>query len=107
MMTKRLIPLLALTFILTIAPAALADHCERCKPLTQTCVPTLNFGFAICYWDIEGCHTDLPCGDHALPEPEPLAAEFNVASVERLDEPKTAASETLIASVEAPTPAIR
>ena len=107
-MTKRLFPLLVLTLaVLTIAPTALANHCERCKPLTQTCVGTLNFGFEVCYWDVLGCHTELPCGDHVLPEPEPFAADFTVASVERLDEPKTAASETLVASVEAPAPAHR
>ena len=108
-MTKRLIPLLVLTLIVTIAPAALADHCERCKPVPQTCGPAItpNNAWEICFEDAFGCHVEDPCGIHRQPELALLAAEFTVASVERLDEPNPAASETLIASVEAPAPATR
>lgn len=108
-MIKRLIPLLVLTLIVTIAPAALADHCERCKPVSQTCGPaiTSSSGYEICFEDAFGCHVEFPCGPHLQATPEPLAAEFTVASVERLDEPNPPASETLIASVEAPAPATR
>ena len=105
-MTKRFIPLLVLTFaVITIAPAALANHCLRCKPIIEDCGGTTNLGFEICEWDVGGCFVSNPCGNHALPELQPLAAEFTVASVERLDEPKTAVSETLVASVEASAPA--
>ena len=105
MLTKRLVPLLVLAFVLTIAPDALAHYCFRCHPITQACITTTNFGFAFCGWDAGGCYTESFCGDHSLSAPEPLAAKFTVASVERLDEPKTAAPETLVASVEAPAPA--
>ena len=109
-MTKRLIPLLVLTLIVAIAPTALADHCERCRPVSQTCGPAItpSSGYEICYEDAFGCHVEIACGPHDAPDAlTPLAAEFTVATVERLDEPKTAASEELIASIAAPLPATR
>ena len=108
-MTKRFIPLLVLTLIVGIAPTALADHCERCRPVPQTCGPALtpSTGWEICYEDAFGCHVEFPCGPHAPAVLPPLAAEFSVATVERLDEPKTAANEALIAAVAAPAPANR
>ena len=108
-MTKRLIPLLVLTLIVAIAPTALADHCERCRPVPQTCGPALtsSSGYEICYEDAFGCHVEFPCGPHAPDALTPLAAEFTVATVERLDEPKTSAAEELIASIAAPLPANR
>ena len=105
-MKKRLLSLLVLAIALTVTPAAMADHCEGCRPLTQTCGPRLNFGWEICYWDVEGCHLELPCGDHTPSFTGALASEFTVASVERLDEPATAqTTETLVASAAAATPA--
>ena len=102
MMTKRLVPLLVLAITLTIAPAALASHCFRCHPITGACVTTLNYGFSFCGWDASGCYTENFCGNH-LTAAEPLAAEFTVASVERLDgRQETPALRTLIASVETP-----
>ena len=47
-MTKSLVPLLVLALTLTIAPAALANHCRRCHPITGACVTALNFGWALC-----------------------------------------------------------
>jgi len=104
---KRLIPLLVLAIAVTAAPAAMANHCTRCNPIVEDCVHISNFGFEICEFDpfTFTCYTELPCGSHVVAEPEPLAAEFTVASVERIDEPKTPASETRIAALETPQPA--
>lgn len=109
-MKKRLISLLVLTIVLAaMAPAALANHCLRCKPLGESCVTALNYGFQICEWDTweNTCYTEFPCGSHAASVDEPLAAEFTVASVERLDEPQNGAAETLVASAATPAPATR
>jgi hypothetical protein len=106
-MKRRIISLLVLAVVLTGAPAAMADHCDRCRPIDNECVPAINYGFEICWHPgTEYCVLENPCGDHRA-EPEPLAAEFTVASVERLDEPHTTASETIIASLATPAPANR
>lgn len=98
---KRFIPLLVLSIALAAAPVAMANHCERCKPATLSCGPALNFGFENCEWTFDNqCITSSPCGDHSVAAVQPLAAEFQVASVERLDEPRPAASETRVASLE-------
>lgn len=100
-MKKRVIALLLLTLVLAISPAAMANHCLRCRPLLETCGSASNYGHQICEWDTfeNRCYTQFPCGAHAAAAPEALAAEFTVASVERLDEPQqNAASETLVAS---------
>lgn len=104
-MKKRLIPLLVLTLIIATAPAAMANHCLRCKPVIMDCGGTLNFGFEFCEWDISGCVVSDPCGDHFAMDTQPFAADFTVASVERLDEPNPDASKTLVASNETPQPA--
>ena len=106
-MKKRLIPLLVFTIVLAVAPAAMANHCERCPPLLQQCVPTSNFGWEICFVDETGCHRENPCGDHFLQPETDLASEFTVASVERIDEPQIAASETQVASLETAKQATR
>jgi hypothetical protein len=105
-MKKRLIPLLVFTIVLAVAPAAIANHCERCRPVIQDCAIFSNFGYELCYWDAAGCHVETPCGDHAT-APDDLASEFTVASVERVDESQAAASETLVASLETPKQATR
>ena len=104
---RKLIPLLVLAFLFTIAPAAMANHCERCGAVSQVCVVWPNRGFEICDDSGEFCVVQFACGDHSAAPVEPLATEFTVASVERLDEPQTAASETAIASLETPKPATR
>lgn len=108
-MKKRLLALLVLTIVMTIAPAAMADHCARCRPVAQTCAPASNYGWDSCYRDeVEGiCYVDTPCGDHVAALSTPLAAEFAVASVERLDEPQTAAAATLVAAAATPVPVTR
>ena len=104
-MKKRLIPLLVFTIVLAVAPAAMANHCDRCLPTLQKCVQVSNFGYQFCVFDA-GWHLENPCGSHALP-PSDLAFEFTVASVERIDEPQTAASETQVASLETAKQATR
>ena len=104
---KVKVPLLLAAMLLAIAPAAMANHCKNCSPApATTCMTVPRFGFAVCYYDAAGCHIDLPCGNHNAPV-APLATEFTVASVERLDEPQTAAPETLVAAATTPAPATR
>ena len=112
---KRAIPLLfAVAILFTLAPVAEASHCYGCKIRPEPnyeppeCVTRANYGYASCYEDYENdvCVLNYPCGPHAA-SVTPMAAEFEVASVERLDEPKTAASDTLVATVQAPQPTIR
>ena len=98
--------LLAAMILLAIAPAAMADHCRFCSP-SDTCVIQPNWGFAECYYDAVGCHVDYPCGRHPAWPVAPLASEFTVAAVERLDEPQTAAPETLVAVAATPAPSTR
>jgi hypothetical protein len=112
---KRAIPLLfAIAILFTIAPVAMANHCYGCKirpePHTEppSCVRRLNYGFAVCEpnYETDSCDTAFPCGSHSTAV-TPLAAEFEVASVERLDEPQTGASQTLVAAVAPATSATR
>jgi hypothetical protein len=105
-MIKRIVPLgFAFAILLSYAPNLFANHCYGCKirpePHTEppSCVRRLNFGFQVCTPDVEldTCETSLPCGSHSA-SVAPLASEFAVASVERLDEPKAAESATLVAT---------
>ena len=96
-MRSRLAVSLILACVLITAPAAMA--CEKCQFSTSgvSCVETLR-GWAVCQViDVNWCNISIPCGS-ALTEPEPLAADYVVASVERLDEPAPAVP--VVASVE-------
>jgi len=101
-MKKQWIPLLVLALVLATAPSAMAAHCTKCR-LSTGCIETPTFGHVFCD-DSNGCVVQTPCGSHLSPSDiEPLAAEFTVASVERLDEPQKT-PETRVASLEtAPT----
>jgi hypothetical protein len=97
--------LLVVAIALTAAPAAMA--CERCKPALLACGPAAT-GWEYCEWTWDNnCITHTACTSAAAPT-ESLAAEFAVASVERLDgslnEPQPAAAEPLVASLETPAP---
>lgn len=106
-MKKRLVLMfLVFAIVLTIAPLAIADHCTtcrygNCRPAT---VPAYYFCEdlgATCSLSGWGCG-----GPHPFTEEEPFAAEFIVASVERLDERQPASAEqTRVASLETPAPA--
>ncbi len=119
-MKKRLLSLFALTLIVLVGvvPAALADHCSRCST-GMKCRPAAGGGAASCNDSVPGvCTLSGTCGGpHPFVETEdPFAADFIVASVERLDEhtaghtdePRsTASSEPQVASLETPPAAKR
>lgn len=110
-MRKRFISLLVLAIVIVVAtaPVAMADHCRRCRNFTN-CVIAPNFGFPFCDDSSGMCILSGPVctGPHPLTEPEiPFAADFTVASVERLDESQPPApTEPRVASLET-TPNIR
>ena|ERR1043165_551072 len=99
-MKKRVFSLLVLSIVLATAPAAMAQ-CLKCRPINHTCVPTTTGGFDFCYYMGVDCIIGDFCG--ALAATQPLASEYQVASVERADEPQTVPSENRIALSE-PTP---
>jgi hypothetical protein len=109
-MKKRLLSLMVLTVVLmlAIAPVAMADHCRRCVGSIpdQRCAIAVTGGKPICSISANGAcvfQGQTCTGPHPFVDiEEPLAADFFVASVERLDEPQPAASETRIASVATP-----
>jgi hypothetical protein len=107
-MKKQWIPLLVLALVLAIAPNAMANPCEKCKPTPPDqiyCYGVTGNGFINCDTSQGTCIVSGFCtggGGLTANDVQPLAAEFTVASVERLDEPNT--SETRVASLEtAPT----
>jgi hypothetical protein len=104
-MTKR-IALLVVVLTVFAAPSLMADHCFRCKIVAQPgvsyCIYHTNtqfLGWTECYSDEFGCQVSGDrCYGHPLAQlSTPLAAEYAVASVERLDEPQTANAETIVA----------
>lgn len=85
---KRMIPLLfALSIVFIIVPDAEASHCLRCRfaqPSTE-CVVAVFGGWTDCFINQEGlCENGGTLCTHGFAE-TPLAAQFTVASVERLD----------------------
>jgi hypothetical protein len=105
-MKTRIIPLLLLAVVVLSAPAAMAA-CLRCDPVHEACKGTSIGGFLVCeYQGNKLCYTESPCGTLVASATTPLAAEFVVASVERLDAPKANTSDTpKVASLETPKPA--
>jgi hypothetical protein len=100
-MKSRSIPLFLIAVFLTIAPAAMADHCKRCAQIPVThCVNAINVsGFAECVVvDLECVFSGDPCGPEA--PMAALASEYKVVAVERLDEPKPPATELLDAGTD-------
>lgn len=96
-----LLTAIALITVLSAAPDAMANHCFRCKLFQQafSCVPALGTtpGYPICEADDHTCQTSgTQCATHTASTP-PLASEYTVASVERLDEPDSDSRETLVA----------
>lgn len=83
---KRVLSLLILAVVLTTAPAAMAQ-CLRCRP-NQVCGPAPEGGgFEICYYIGSSCIANNYCGTSAAAT-APLASEYEVASVERADDPQ-------------------
>jgi hypothetical protein len=102
-MKKRVIALLMLSIVLAMTPAAMAQ-CVTCRPINHTCPPVTSGGFTFCYWLGPDCIVGEWCGVAA--SAQPLASEYQVASVERADEPQANPDETRIALLEpAPDPA--
>jgi hypothetical protein len=108
-MKKRVISLLILSVILATAPAAMANHCFKCKAISLACVLAPNGGYDSCGGADHDCILGEPCGIHREGT-QPLASEYEVASVERADEPQPSPNETRVAALEpklepAPAPA--
>lgn len=102
-MKTRVSLLLVLAIVLATAPVAMANHCKVCRPLHEACSTSSNYGWLNCTWNEETgtCSTSSACGNHsAALALEPLAADYAVASVERLDVPQTNMDETRVASLE-------
>ena len=101
-MTKRIVLLAAAALIVVVsaAPDAMASHCFRCKLFQQEldCVAATGTtpGYPVCETDGITCQTSgTRCTPHSASAP--LASEYQVASVERLDEPNSGVAETLVA----------
>ena len=111
-MNKRFIPFLMLAVVLMMAPSAFAGHCWKCSLSNPSlCVEVApgKTGATFC----EDGQNGEPCiywgdwctGGHLAAAMAPLSAEFQVASVERLDDAQPSANETRVASAELPRPA--
>ena len=106
-MTKRIILLAGVVLIaLSAAPDAMATACERCRfyPVwgEWACInpPPLLGGYEFCAEGVTWCET---WGTYCPPEGRsaaPLASEYTVVSVKRLDDPDLGASGTLVAQNE-------
>ncbi|HYC91508.1 MAG TPA: hypothetical protein VEO54_19975 [Thermoanaerobaculia bacterium] len=101
-MKKLLISLLLFSIALAAAPAAMAE-CLRCRPLLKKCVAATVDGWESCYWANDCIFAGEYC-TVSQAAVQPLASEFQVASVERIDEPQPATNEPRVASLE-PAPA--
>ncbi len=105
-MFKRTIPLLiAVAVVLSIPSVAKADHCVRCKFSidTQWCNWGTLFGSVDCDDSTGTCITFGGACNHQLAV-APLSTEFEVASVERIDE-APAPNQALVAKLDVPQPA--
>lgn len=105
-MLKRTILLLAVIAVaVTAAPSA--EACFRCKivaPDVQYCVAAL-WGRTDCIDDDFGyCQLYGGTCSEAGPDPAALAADYEVAAVERIDE-ASAPDEALVAKLDASQPA--
>lgn len=105
-MTKRIVLLsaAALILVLSAAPDAMATHCFRCRWYAfegeYDCFPVSGSaigGRPFCETDGITCQTwGTQCAPHTA-SAAPLASEYTVASVERLDAPASDAGVTLVA----------
>ncbi len=107
-MKKRLVlMLMVFAVVLTVAPLAMADHCTTCK--NGNCRPATVPAYYFCEDLGATCSLTGPgCGGpHPFTEEETFAAEFTVASVERLDGHPASAEQTRTATLETPAPSQR
>jgi hypothetical protein len=96
---KKTVLLLVIAVTLITAPSLLA--CVHCKPINQSCAPG-TIGALTCDWDDTTCILTGSCHGFA-PTETPLAADFTVASVERLDQPNTNAAGAQLSRLDSPT----
>ena len=105
-MKKRLVlMLMVFAMVLTVTPLAMADHCSTCR--FGNCRPATVPAYYFCEDLGATCSlTGWGCGGpHPFTQEEPFAAEFVVASVERLDDGQPVpAEQTRVASLETPAP---
>ena len=107
-MIKRTIPLLfAVAVMIVTAVPARANHCVRCQFFVD---------YSVCKWGTSFGSTDCDdstgvceligesCRDFTASAVTPLSSDFQVASVERIDE-APAPNEALVAKLDAPKPA--
>lgn len=107
-MKKRvLLMFMVFAIVLTVAPLAMADHCSTCR--NGNCRPATVPAYYFCEDLGATCSlTGWGCGGpHPFTEEEPFAAEFTVASVERLDGQPAPDEQTRVASLETPAPSQR
>lgn len=112
MKTTRTASLTVVMLSLIIGPAAMASWCYRCKivplPNPSYCIEhtsTQFLGWTECYNDETGCFVSGDrCYGQVAQLSTPLTTEYAVASVERLDEPRTAEAGNRVADA---TPAAR
>jgi hypothetical protein len=105
-MMKRTIPVLFAVAILFVAAVpAQADHCFRCEFHVDysICRPNTNFGNTDCDDSSGFCQLNGVQCRHTTAAVTPLASEFQVASVERIDE-APAPNTALVANLDAPKP---
>ena len=101
---KRMIPLLALGVVLCLfaVPDASAS-CWRCSAGLEKCVYVNHPGWYNCTWipEIHWCDLQNECEPFGITDAAvaPLASEYEVESVEVLDETPAAESQTAEVSV--------
>ena len=101
MMTRRPISRMLVSLVPPGLPGPRGAWRGGCRPAT---LPAYYF-----FEDLGStCSLSVPCsGPHPFTEEEPLAAEFTVVSVERLDGHPAPAEEIQVASLETPAPSQR
>lgn len=110
-MKKRLVLMfMVFAVVLTVAPLAMADHCTTCR--NGNCRPATVPAYYFCEDLGATCSLTVACGGpHPVAPEEPFAADFTVASVERLDQHNdrqpSRGEETQVASLETPAPSHR
>ena len=107
-MSKRTIPLLfAVAVMLIAAVPAQADHCWRCRFFVDysICSGGRLTGTTDCDDSSGECILSGSYCTHLASALTPLASEFEVASVERIDEKAPAPDDALVAKLDAPRPA--
>ena len=106
-MIKRTIPLLfAVAVMIVTAVPARANHCVRCRFFVDysICNWGTNFGNTDCDDSTGVCQLIGEACRHTTAAVTPLSSDFQVASVERIDE-APAPNEALVAKLDAPKPA--